>query len=51
MSGLRSDGTDVGGPGYIHPKGPKYNENFDSIFRKGCGGDCEDCNCEEEDVG
>jgi len=34
MSGLRSDGTDLGGPGYVHPRSDKYRDNFDDIFRK-----------------
>jgi hypothetical protein len=51
MSGIRSNGTDVGGPGYVHPRSDKYRDNFDNIFRKPsesgpkCEGDCEDCDC------
>jgi hypothetical protein len=48
MSGLRSNGTDLGGPGYVHPRSDKYRDNFDDIFRKGaceCEEKCEDCDC------
>jgi hypothetical protein len=49
MSGLRSNGTDLGGPGYVHPRSDKYRDNFDDIFGHKCTcTDCpgDDCKCE-----
>lgn len=43
LEGLRSNGTDLGGPGYVHPRSDKYRDNYDAIFRKKCEGDCENC--------
>jgi hypothetical protein len=43
MSELRSNGTDLGGPGYVHPRSDRYADKFDDIFRKGA--------CEEEECG
>lgn len=44
LEGVRTDGTDCGGPLYIHERSNKYRENFDRIFRK-C--ECKDCKCDK----
>ena len=64
VSEVSSQQTSMGGPGYIHPRGKKYRDQFDEIFRpcKGCkdrvfkcdptrdGHGCEgdDCECQGE---
>lgn len=40
LEGLRSNGTDCGGPGYIHPRSDKYRDNYDKIKWNKCDGDC-----------
>ncbi len=34
MSEISSHQTSMGGPGYVHPRGDKYRDHFDEIFRK-----------------
>jgi hypothetical protein len=47
VSEMPTKQTSRGGPGYVHPRGKKYLDRFDDIFKKPiCS--CSGCNCEPE---